>query len=214
MSDIPLAHGLGDTQRRLLEVLKRGGRLTLIEIAQRLGLAAGTLREHVNALGSRGLVQRAGTRRVGPGRPEVEYALAPAAEELFPSGEGRLLAELLRHLLATGQGAALEQFFTDRVAARRDAALARVRDKTGRARLEEVARILSEEGFMAEVAESGPEGRAVLKLCHCPLKEAVAVSHLPCVAELALVEELLGERPERTAYIPGGDPSCSYTLAS
>lgn len=210
--DIPHAHGLGDTQRRLLEALKRGGRLTLSELAQRVDLAPGTLREHVNALGSRGLVKRAGNRRAGPGRPEVVYALAPAAEALFPSREGQLLAELIRHLAATGQTVALERFFSERVAARRDAALERVRGKAGRERLEEVARVLSEEGFMAEVTESGADGRASLRLCHCPLKEAVAVTPLPCVAELALVEELLGERPARTAYLPSGDLSCSYEV--
>lgn len=207
------AHGLGDTQRQLLELLKRRGRLTVSEIGAEFDLAAGTLREHLNALGSRGLVERAGTRKVGPGRPEVVYALSSAAEALFPNKEGELLAALVRYLLATGKAAALEGFFAERVAARRDAAMARVAGKGGSERVAEVARILSDEGFMAEVTELEGDHPG-LNLCHCPLKEAVAATHLPCRAELAFVGELLGKPLTRTTYMPDGDLTCSYQVTS
>ena len=74
-----------------------------------------------------------------------------------------------------------------------------------------VAAILTEEGFLAEVTEPGG-GSPRLRLCHCPLREVVAVSHLPCRAELALVEELLGCRLERETFIPDGASACTYAL--
>lgn len=138
--------------------------------------------------------------------------MAPKAEALFPNREGQLLAELVRYLLATGNQKVLEWFFENRAASRRDAAQARVRGKKGRARVEEVARILSDEGFMAEVTPADGEGRPTLRLCRCPLKEAVEVTHLPCRAELQLVEELLGAPLQRTAYMPDGDLTCSYEV--
>ncbi len=75
-----------------------------------------------------------------------------------------------------------------------------------------MSRILSEQGFMAEV-EAGEDGVPWLRLCHCPLKEMVAVSRLPCRAEIGFIEELLGRSLERTEYMPDGDHSCSYRAA-
>jgi predicted ArsR family transcriptional regulator len=89
--------------------------------------------------------------------------------------------------------------------------MARVEDLSGEARLQEVARILTEEGFMAEV-QTDDEGRRVLRLSHCPLRKLVDVTRAPCRAELSFVRELLGERLARVSYIPTGDSACCYTL--
>lgn len=57
----PLASaGLGDSRRRLLDALKRLGSATLREAAADLGISRETAREHLNALGADGLVERAG----------------------------------------------------------------------------------------------------------------------------------------------------------
>ena len=86
--------------------------------------------------------------------------------------------------------------------------MARLEGLEGAARLEEVARILTELGFMAS-SEVG-RGRPRLHLCHCPLRELVAVSRIPCRAELGFIRDMLGEPLTRLAYIPSGDAACSY----
>lgn len=201
---------VGPTQQRILELLKRRGSLTVGEIGDALDLSAGTVREHLNALGSIDLVARCGTRRDGPGRPYVLYALTPAAERLFPDNSREMLTELVRYLVDSKQIEILERFFVDRVEARKKEALARVHGMTGRERTEEVARIMSENGFMAEVVNSPGGALPVLKLCHCPIRDAVSVTRLPCAAELNFVRELLGESLLRTDFMPAGGHSCSY----
>lgn len=204
--------GLGDTQRRVLELLKRRGEQSVGELAGALELAAETVRGHMNALAGRGLAVRSGRRKVGPGRPEVLYRLTPEAEGLFPVEEPGLLRDLTRYLIDGGHEPVLEAFFRDRVATRREAADDRLEGLRGRERLVEVAAILSEEGFMAEVVEEeGSEPR--LRLCHCPLKEMVAVSRLPCMAEEAWIRELLGEELARRSWMPEGDRTCTYELS-
>lgn len=202
--------GLGDTQRGVLVALKRRGVATLAELARAVRVAPGTVREHLQALAGRGLVERRGTRRRGGrGRPEVVFGLTPAAEALFPRREGELLRELVRYLELRGQGAVVDDFLRERVAAEREAALARVRGLAGEPRLSAAARILSESGFMAEVVR-GEGGAATLRLCHCPIRELVAATRAPCRLEIALAEELAGVKLARGEYLPDGDAACSY----
>lgn len=205
------ASGLGDTQRRLLELLKRDGSQSVGELADGVELAAESVRGHMNALAGRGMVRRVGNRRDGPGRPEILYGLTDAAEALFPRAEGRLLRELTSFLTKEGHGQALEAFFEARLARQRERVRGRLEGLSGRDRLEEVAAILTDEGFMAEVVESG-NGEARLCLCHCPLREMVAASRLPCRAEVDWIGEMLGEALSRRTWMPDGDRTCSYTV--
>ena len=198
--------GFGPTRRRLLETLKRRGTATLREVSAELELSRETLREHVQALAAEGLVARAGTRRGGPGRPEVLYILTPLASGLFPQREAEVLADLAAHLLARGDEEELKRFFDQRAARRRKSARARLAGLRGHKRLEEVARILTEQGYMAEVVDGS------LRLAHCPLMSVVAVTRLPCRAELETVEALLDHRLRRVDYRPDGGLSCSYRL--
>lgn len=208
--DRPGARGLPTSQRRVLELLKRGGPQTVGRLADRLGLAAETVRGHLKTLVGHDLVRRAGKRKEGPGRPEILYGLTGDGEDLFPRGEGRLLRELASYLTEHGHGEVLEDFFEDRLARQRETARQRVRGLEGRERLEEVAAILTEEGFMAEIVEDGDAPR--LRLCHCPLEEMVAVSRLPCGAEIAWIRELLGEELARESWMPEGDRTCTYAV--
>lgn len=201
----------GGSRPVLLGALKRRGSATVPELAEDAGLNVETVRHHLRVLGSRGLVERRGARRSGPGRPEVEYGLTREAEALFPRREGELLRELVVHLKRTGNEALLEEFFESYIGERRGAALARVEGLEGRARVEEAGRILTELGFMAEVESEGE--RSQLRLCHCPLRDVVDVTTVPCRAELGFVRELIGERLTRLSYIPAGDAACTYRPA-
>lgn len=202
------APGLGESRRSILSALKRSGGTTVPTLATVVGLNIETVRAHLGILDSQGLVERRGTRSSGPGRPEVVYGLTADAESLFPRREAEVLKELASFLRETGRSDVLEAFFDRYIADRRAEALARVEVLEGRARLEEAARILSEQGFMAVVEQD--EGRPRLRLCHCPLRELVEVSRVPCRAEVGFVRELIGERLTRVSYIPSGDAACSY----
>jgi predicted ArsR family transcriptional regulator len=205
--------GLGESQTRILEHLKRHGSGTIPRIAESLELNVETVRAHLKSLGSDGLVTRAGRRSRGPGRPEIVYELTEAAEVLFPNREGQVLQQLAAYLEASGNPELVRSFFEEYVDRRRGAALERVRGLEGRERAEEVARILTEQGFMAEI-ESDDSGRRVLRLCHCPLRGLVSVTRAPCRAELGFVRELLGGTLDRVGYMPAGDRACCYTAGN
>ena len=203
--------GLGASQQHILEHLKRRGSSTIPTIAGDVELNVETVRAHLRALAREGLVVRAGSRPKGPGRPEVVYELTPEAEQLFPNREGELLQRFAVYLEERGHPELVGGFFDEYVDSRRTEALARLDGLEGDDRLQEVARILSEEGFMAEI-DSDAAGRNLLRLCHCPMRKLVAATRAPCRAELGFVKQLLGEKLARVSYIPAGDPACCYSL--
>jgi predicted ArsR family transcriptional regulator len=215
------APGLSRSQVQVLEALKRGGDSTIPDLATRVGLNVETVRHHLRALESHGYAYRRGTRIRRAGRPEIVYGLTAAAENLFPRREGEVLRALAQYLKASGSEGVLEEFFDSYIDARRAAAHARVEGLTGDARVAEVAAILSELGFMASATPTAPaealeaveaKDAPMLHLCHCPLRDLVDVSRVPCRAELGFIRELLGEPLTRLAYIPAGDRSCSYRI--
>ncbi|MDT8369462.1 MAG: hypothetical protein RQ745_09670 [Longimicrobiales bacterium] len=203
---------IGETQRRIVEGLKRAGVGTIPALAEELEVNVETVRSHLRSLGAEGLVERRGRRRSGPGRPEILWGLTPAAEALFPSREGDLLRDLTTWLEAEGRADLLQSFFDRQITTRRGELLDRVDELGTDDRAAEVARILTREGYMAEVDEDD-EGRTRLRLCHCPLAKLVEVSGAPCRAEERFIEGVLGRSLERVSYIPDGDASCCYVLS-
>lgn len=204
------APGLGGSRRLLLDRLKRLGEAGLAELTAGLDLTVETVRSHLEALVAQGLVERAGLERAGVGRPRVRYRLAPAGEALFPDRGGELLRELAAHLLASGRGDLLEQFFAARLERKQAEAQAQVGRLAPAQRLDAVARLLSAEGFLAEVNDDSSQPR--LRLHHCPLRELVEVTRLPCRSEMALVGALLGQPLRREGFIPEGAPACTYAV--
>lgn len=196
------------SHRLLLDTLKRRGRASVPQLADELELNIETVRDHLKTLVARDLVRRESAARSGRGRPEIVYALTDAAEVLFPRREGEILRELGSYLVAQGNEQLLRDFFAQYIDRRRAEVSSRVAHLEGRARIEEVARIFTELGFMPVIQESGDVPR--LRLCHCPLRDLVTATRIPCRAEIGFLGELLDARLTRVSYIPEGDDSCSY----
>ncbi|MCC6929071.1 MAG: MarR family transcriptional regulator [Gemmatimonadaceae bacterium] len=197
--------------RLLLDALKRRGRATVPQLADELALNIETVRDHLKTLVARDLVRREPASRHGPGRPEIAYALTDASEVLFPRREGEILRELGTYLVQHGNEQLLRDFFSGYIDRRRHEAAERVAHLEGRERIDEVARIFSELGFMPVVQETNDGPR--LRLCHCPLRDLVSATRIPCRAEIGFLAELLETRLTRVSYIPEGDDSCSYEVA-
>ncbi|HSE27921.1 MAG TPA: helix-turn-helix domain-containing protein [Gemmatimonadales bacterium] len=209
----PLALAGAPSRRRLLELLKRRGPTPAGELARTLRLTVATVRQHLEALEALALVARAGTRRAGRGRPQVLWSLAPDAGRLFPESQGPVLADLVRTLVAEGAEPRVERFLRERLTTRRAEVAGRLEGLEGRARLREVARILAEDGFLAEVEPRPQDGAPVLRLCHCPVRDLVDATRIPCRLELAFVGEMLGAGLQRLSYIPDGDAACRYAVS-
>jgi DeoR family suf operon transcriptional repressor len=198
----------------MLTQLKRAQPLTARELSVKLGISLNAVRHHLKELEGEGLIVHHRELH-GVGAPVFAYSLSPAGEELFPRRYGEALSAVLSAVVERdGRKAAvdmLESYF-DLLGRRMRAELQGVPEAE---RLDAVARLLSREGYMAEVrAEKGPRSRteAVLIEHNCPIPAVAGPFPEICAAEAKYLAGVLGAEVERTGHILTGCPACEYRV--
>jgi DeoR family suf operon transcriptional repressor len=206
----PLAH-LGPARRALLVALRRAGEASAEALAERLQITPSAVRQQLRTLTERELVMHR-DERAGPGRPRRLYSLGPKAQSLFPSAHGELGSELLAYV-EEEDPALLERVFERRRAARVVDAEARLAGRDFAGRVQELARILDEAGYLAEF-ERCADGTFRITEHNCAIL-AVARRHgHACTTELSFLREVLpGASVERISHIASGGHACVYVVA-
>jgi predicted ArsR family transcriptional regulator len=205
---------LGPTKRRIVERLKRAD-AKVSDLAAALDMTEAGVRQHLDALADHGLVVSRTGPAEGRGRPPTVWALTDLAQDLFPDRHDDLTVELITAVRTALGDKGLAQVIDARAEVQR-AAYERAVPKRGtlRERVEALARIRAEEGYVAEVLDD-PEGRGVLLVeHHCPICTAAAACPGLCGSELELFREVLGPKVsvERTQHIVSGDRRCTYLI--
>ncbi len=151
----------------------------------------------------------------GVGRPKRIWSLTEAGHARFPDNHAGLTLELITAIRKAGGEAMLDSV----IAAREKAALRAYRhalDDAGslRDRVKRLAKIRSEEGYMASVA-AGPDGALLLIENHCPICVAAKACQGFCRSELALFRESLGDGVSvvRDEHIVSGARRCVYKIS-
>lgn len=196
--------GRGGTRERILVLLRRHGRLSAPQLADRLELTTVGVRRHLALLERDGLVT-ATVSKPKRGRPTAVYRLTDAGLETFPRHYDEVALQALAFL--KGQDASvLSQFLAWRNERLAASYAARVDGATLAERARALADVLSEQGFMAEV-EPTPDG---LRICQHNCTVEHLATELPdlCASEAKLFERLLGTPVERQATIVQGDIRC------
>jgi len=212
---------LGPTKRRIIERLKRAD-TKVADLARSLDMTEAGMRQHLDALADHGLVVSRTGSAAGRGRPATIWALTDLAEDLFPDRHDDLTVELITAVRTALGDDGLAKVIEARGEKQR-AAYERSLPKRGtlRARVEALARLRTEEGYLAEVVDLPdgdlPDEDAVLLIeHHCPICTAASSCPGLCGSELELFREVLGPRVsiERTQHIIAGDRRCTYRIES
>jgi predicted ArsR family transcriptional regulator len=206
-------HGERKTRRAIVKLLKTDGPIDSAQLAERLGLTAMAVRQHLYALQSEGLVT-AEERPVPVGRPAKFWRLTREADRLFPEAYAELSVALIDALQDTFGAEGLNRVLVSRCARQRTDYARRIRTAdTLEKKLKELARVRTEEGYMAEVrTEDG--GSYLLVENHCPICAAAAACQGFCTTELDLFRSVLGPavEVERVEHIVSGDQRCAYRV--
>jgi DeoR family suf operon transcriptional repressor len=205
----PLAE-LAPARRTLLIALRRAGEVGAEELADGLRITPGAVRQQLRALAGRELVVHRDVA-AGPGRPRRLYSLGPKAQALFPSAHGELGSELLAYV-EDEDPALLGRVFERRRRARVLDAQGRLRGRDFAGRVEELARILDEAGYLADF-ERRDDGSFRITEHNCAIL-AVARRHgHACTTELSFLREVLpGATIERVSHIASGGHACVYVI--
>ncbi|MGI9030575.1 MAG: helix-turn-helix transcriptional regulator, partial [Ilumatobacteraceae bacterium] len=164
-------------QRSVLYAVRRRGEATAADVAAQLDITISGARQHLTGLAAVGLLEAAdATRTAGQqGRTERVYRIAPQAEALFPRAYGELTNQLLNYLPSAAVDAAFARRRDERIAGAR----ARLADRHSFAeKVDELARILDEDGYMATV-EGDADGTTRIVERNCAIF-AVAREHPTC----------------------------------
>jgi predicted ArsR family transcriptional regulator len=205
---------VGGTRRRILDRLKRADGLSAAELARMLGITEAAVRQHLDGLAARGLVDRAHRPPGGRGRPAAEWRVSDLGRDLFPDHHADLTVELIRAVRAAAGDDGLERVIAARTDAQETAYRAEVGAGPVRERVERLARIRSAEGYLAEVRDDGDD--LLLVEHHCPICDAASACQSLCRGELELFERVLGDQASvvREQHLLNGAERCVYRIRS
>lgn len=203
-----LAAHKGPRGEVLLE-LKHEQPLTAKELAEKLGISPNAVRHHLKELEAEALVVY-GREQRGVGAPTFAYRLSPAGEALFPKRYEQTLTDLLERVAEKqGRQAAVGMF--EDVYADLTRKLQLELDGVAPAqRLDAVARVMNEAGYMAEVDSAG--GTFRLAEHNCAIRAVAERYPEVCAAEEKFLQVVLAATVERQAHIVSGCNACEYAI--
>src|SRR5437016_1124093 len=139
----------GKTRRAIVKILKTEGALDSAQLAERLGLTAMAVRQHLYALQEEKFVT-AEERAVPLGRPAKYWHLTREADRLFPDAYAELSVALIGALGDAFGEAGVKRVLESRCARQRVDYAGRISPTASlEQKLQQLARVRTEEGYMA-----------------------------------------------------------------
>jgi predicted ArsR family transcriptional regulator len=202
------------TRRRIVNLLKVEGALDAMTLGARLGVSAMAARQHLYALQDQRLVV-AKERPVPLGRPVKVWELTREADRLFPEAYAELSVSLIDALHDAFGPEGLQQILNRRTERQRAQYSAQIPAAMPlRKKLAQLARVRTEEGYMAEVRACDRHGFLFIEN-HCPICAAASSCKALCQYELDLFKSILGPEVSvnRLEHKLTGDRRCVYQVS-
>jgi predicted ArsR family transcriptional regulator len=203
----------GKTRRAIVRLLKQQGAMDSAAMARRLKLTPMAVRQHLYELQTEKMVI-AEERKVPLGRPAKHWQLTREADRLFPDAYAELSVALIGAMQQTLGADGMQRVLDARFGQMRAAYQKRIDAAAPiAAKLKELARIRTEEGYMAEVRRDGDAYLFIEN--HCPICAAANSCQGLCLSELELFQSVLGPAAhiERTEHIIAGNRRCVYRIS-
>ena len=213
MTRAAIQSGKSRTRRAIVKLLKTEGAMDAAQVAARLGLTAMAVRQHLYQLQREKLVT-AEERPVPLGRPAKYWQLTREADRLFPDAYAEVTVALIEAVGDAFGEAGLKQVLESRLAKQRANYSKRISPSLSlKEKVQGLARIRSEEGYMARVKPTGRDAFFLVEN-HCPICAAASACQGFCVTELNLFRAVLGPGVivERAEHIVSGDRRCAYRI--
>ncbi|PSB10612.1 transcriptional regulator [filamentous cyanobacterium CCP1] len=202
------------TRQAILNLLKQEGGMASQDLADRLGVSAMAIRQHLYGLQEQQLVTYEEEAR-SMGRPAKLWRLTPAANQFFPHGYAELTLGLIQSAIEVFGEAGLERLLEVRTRQQ-------IADYQGQvsmqdslqSKLDQLAMLRTEEGYMAEV-QPVAEGSFLLIENHCPICAAATACTGLCSREQEVFQAVLGQDVsiDRTEHLVSGARRCVYQIS-
>ena len=200
------------TADRILFLIKSQGPTSTARLAQALDLTPEAARLQVQKMVAAGLLDGLPEAAVGVGRPRQNWALTEAGNRRFPDTHAQLTVQLIGSVRQLFGEQGLERLISQREADTRTLYQQRCNGKTVAKRLEQLAAVRSEEGYMARAERDGKDWLLIED--HCPICVAARSCQGFCRSELQLFQDIIGgdSRVTREQHVLAGATRCVYRV--
>jgi predicted ArsR family transcriptional regulator len=200
------------TRRRIVKLLKTEGAMDSASLARYLSVTPMAVRQHLYTLQREKLVS-AEERPIPVGRPAKFWQLTKDADRLFPDAYAELNAALITSVQDAFGADGMARLLEARSTRQRADYASRIPQMAPLSvKVRQLARMRTDEGYMAEVKRDGKGFLFVEN--HCPICAAATACQGFCATELDLFRSALGPgvTVERAEHILSGDRRCAYRI--
>lgn len=199
---------------RIIKLLVGTPPRTVSEMIRATGVTRTAVTEQLNELAAAGFVDRTTERLPGRGRPRHLYSATQAALLLLFASNQRLLVPAIWKAVDEVGGRRL----TEKVLHRTAVELAehykrRISGRTPAERLEQMSRLLADEGVLVDIDE-GDDGQLAIRKRSCPFISMYESSGAVCCVDQEMMSEVVGAPVRRTACRHDGAACCVFEIAS
>ncbi len=198
-----------DTRTNIINLLKINDKMTINEVSTQLDMSSMGVRQHLNSLEREGLVEYY-RQKSSRGRPKYIYTLTDQGKEMFPKSYKSFTMEVLEEAENIGGENLVNQLFTKRMESQIQSYTKRLQGKNLNKKIKELAKIRSEEGYMAKVSKNGDNYSLVEY--HCPISMIAKKYRILCKTERKLFQRVLGVEVKREHHLMCGSHKCSYYI--
>ncbi len=198
------------SDRELLDLIRRGGPLTVAEMARQLAVTGTAVRNRLSRLLAAGLVERK-SEHGARGRPRHRYQASIEAHKRLGQNYADLAVALWEEMMRSVADRKLRRLLftriTDRLA---DVYRTRVTGQEWEGRLVQLSSILHDRGVEAEVARDETSLDLILRQHSCPYYELAETDPAICALERKMFEKVLGRGLRLSQCRLDGDRSCDF----
>jgi DeoR family suf operon transcriptional repressor len=205
-----LGAGYTSAKRDILLFLKRRPGASLGEVAEELGISKAAALGHLPQLEAEGVVERSYLAgRVG--RPRVTFRLTARAVSLFPQGYTEMSLSALDFIQRRLGRDAVTQLLQERAHELEDRHRDRLTSPDLKQRVDELVRIRTEGGYMAE---TGGRARGSFQILehNCPILALAGKFPEACETERRVFASLLKARVDVQHRMAAGDSVCRFLV--
>ena len=203
------------SQDKILYQIKRLGPLSVKSLAENLDISTMGIRQHLEQLSEKELITALPEESQARGRPVKPWKLTEKGHARFPDAHAQITSDLIRSVREVLGEPALEKIIEKRTTETYEQyQLSMEKHHSLLDKAEELVRLRSSEGYMAEVIEED-DGDLLFLEHHCPICIAAKTCQGFCQSELEVFQKLFTgvASVTRVDHILQGARRCSYRIS-
>jgi predicted ArsR family transcriptional regulator len=202
------------TGLRVVKALVGNPPQSISDLASVMGVTKTAIVAQLHELLAAGFVERFSQRPAGRGRPRHLFAATNAALLLLFASSQRIVVPAIWRAIEEIGGSPLSQEVLRRVSiALAEHYSRRLQGTTPAERLNEMSRLLCEEGMLVDVGEDD-QGQLVLRRRSCPFIAMFDPSRSVCSLDQQMMSLVVGAPVRQTSCRHDGAPCCTFELDS